>query len=219
MDIDRYLAESGCGSPCAPANLDCTTRWRLLTERRVYWTVSVVVALMPAIIMLVLLAGVAGVATSALAPLLNDEYWHWHQIRTFAVTGFSGGYYTWNENPAALSFIHFGFWGPGFPLLYGSVARLVGWETSSALWYNLVAVTGALMLFCGVNRLSYRQLGLTAAVVATFWPLYHYLPTTMQTALHIAIAIAMAARFAPLVRGTGGCGSGWPSGRSSRSPH
>src|SRR5262245_18008308 len=73
-------------------------------------------------------------------PLSSDEVLFWHQIDTFRVAGFNGGYYTIDEVPPTASFTHFYTKGPVFPALYGTAARITGWQLDTGVYFNLVVV-------------------------------------------------------------------------------
>jgi hypothetical protein len=67
----------------------------------------------------------------------NDQIGYWHYVLSFGHVGFESGYYTPNEHPAAAGLVHFDVHGPFFPMLYGSVARLVGWDLDSGTYFNM----------------------------------------------------------------------------------
>ena len=128
-------------------------------------------------------------------PDVSDAIMFWHQIRTFATVGFSGGYYTVGEEAAAASFTHFYAWGPWFIALYGLIGKAVGWNLWSPLLFDVAAVTLALLGAVLLIRPNARQLALVLLVLLTYWPLHLYLPVALQEPFHYAVAILLAGIF------------------------
>lgn len=153
----------------------------------------IAVILLPALITMVM---VLTQYTGCMQPGFSDEFSHWHQIKTFSEAGFSGGFYTWNEHVAKLPISHFGNWGPGFAMLFGSLSKLFGvWKPDSAIYYNTMVLTLALGVLVLVTRPEPRQTALLLLLFATFWPVLLYVPRTMQTTLHVSFAILFATLF------------------------
>ncbi len=132
--------------------------------------------------------------------VLNDAVDYWLEARAFAVAGFHGGYFTIDERPARASFLHFGSHGPLFPMLHGSLGRLMGWHPWSIPVFQLVMVTAALLVFARCVPPG-RGRVLTALSLITFWPLLLLLPTSLQEGLHFAVALLLAAALRPLLDG------------------
>jgi hypothetical protein len=123
-------------------------------------------------------------------PYVSDEIAYWTQIAAFDVAGFRGGYTTVDEQPARAAFSHFGPQGPAFAVLYGSIARLTGWEYHSAPIFSAVAVmlgAAAWLVLARPGRVR------AALLLATFWPIVLAAPNTMQEPLHFAIGATLAA--------------------------
>ena len=120
---------------------------------------------------------------------------YWHQIKTFAAVGFSGGYYTVGEEAAAASFTHFYAWGPWYIALYGLIGNVVGWNLWSPMLFDVAAVTLALLGGLLLTRPNVERLGLVLLVLLTYWPLHLYLPVAMQEPFHFAVAILLAGIF------------------------
>ncbi len=154
---------------------------------------ALAVVLLPALLTVVLLRTVLGASLFDTAPVINDEIVFWLEIATFRQAGFAGGYHSTQEATPPAAFCHFDPKGPGYPVLYGLAAKVVGWEPWSAPLFNLVCVGAATAVWLGVARPDGRRLAAAAALVATFWPLLLYLPTTMQESLHFAAAFLLAA--------------------------
>ncbi len=163
----------------------------------------VLLAALPALISLLIL-GLMQVRWDAYVPwhvgALNDGLYYWRQIFTFSGVGFDGGYYTINELPARAAFSHYYFYGPMFPLLYGTIGRLFGWGAASMPLLNTVLVTLALGVYGYANRADTRRLRLALLLVGTFWPLLLFVATSMQEGLHMALAIVLSAGFVRLLR-------------------
>lgn len=134
-------------------------------------------------------------------PLISDEIMYWHQALTFREAGFNGGYYTVGEQTASFEWSHFYSWGPMYPLIYGGIARLVGWELYTAPLLNLTFITLALGLLLANIRLSRPQLLFIIALMLTCWAILWMLSATMQEALHLALAIGLAWGFYKLLQG------------------
>lgn len=153
----------------------------------------------PALVASGLVYALFGTHLGRFRPYLTDEFNYWHQIATFAAHGWNGGYYTVEEHPAPAAFTRFGAHGPAFPVLYGLVAKLVGWRVWSPPVFNAVVLAAAVGVFVRVGRPDTGRLGLTVLTLALFWPLHTYLPTNMQEAVHQALAIVLAAVLARLI--------------------
>ena len=128
-------------------------------------------------------------------PVVSDAVMYWHQIKTFAAVGFSGGYYTVGEEAAAASFTHFYAWGPWYIALYGLIGKVAGWSLWSPMLFDAAAVTLALVVGLLLMRPNVQRLGLVLLVLLTYWPLHLYLPVAMQEPFHLAVAIVLAGIF------------------------
>ena len=128
-------------------------------------------------------------------PAVSDAIMYWHQIKTFAAVGFSGGYYTIGEEAAAASFTHFYAWGPWYIAVYGLIGKVVGWNLWSPMLFDAAAVTLALLGSLLLMRPNVRRLVLVLLVLLTYWPLHLYLPRAMQEPFHYAVAILLAGIF------------------------
>jgi hypothetical protein len=131
------------------------------------------------------------VRISAFRPLLNDEVTFWHQVLTFSRAGFHGGYYTLGEVTNPSGFTPFGLHGPGFPVLYGTIGALAGWQRHDIVVLNLIAISTAAAVWVLLSRISTPRLLLSGLLLVTFWPLPYWAPTGMQESLHHAGAILM----------------------------
>ncbi|MBA3872866.1 MAG: hypothetical protein H0X30_27360 [Anaerolineae bacterium] len=133
-------------------------------------------------------------------PNFSDEIVYWQQINTFKEVGMNGGYFTFNELAPAAEFTHFYTYGPWYPALYGTIARVIGWNATTTQLINSILVGLALILFCYVARLNERQLLLTILVLATTWSFLLYFFTGMQEGFQQALAIVIASIFVIALR-------------------
>jgi hypothetical protein len=168
-----------------------TAWWRLIPV--------ILVALIPASVTITLIHSLYGVTIFAFRPSANDETAYWHQTLTFYRAGFHGGYYTFNEAPAAANMFHFGPHGPWFPALQGSLWHIVGAHPYSTVLLDLILVTVAVGWFAYTLRHNRSPIILLGALLACFWPLLIWLQTNLQEATHCIIAIIIARLMIPLI--------------------
>jgi hypothetical protein len=142
-----------------------------------------------------------GVSLDSFTPTMSDEIGYYLQINAFVHHGFSGGYFTISETPAPAAFSHFGVHGPLFPLLYGVIGKLVGWEFRTGPFINILLLTLAIAVYCMVIRPTVWQALLGAALLATFWPFYLCVLSVLQDPVHWAIAILVGTGFCGMLRG------------------
>ncbi|HET9270506.1 MAG TPA: hypothetical protein VFO31_20155, partial [Vicinamibacterales bacterium] len=106
-----------------------TRAWRL--------ALAALVVAAPAIVTCALLAALFDATLLDYFPLVSDEIAYQRQIAAFAAAGFDSGYFTVFERPAPLAFTHFSVHGPAFPVIYGLIGRVAGWELYSGPIFNL----------------------------------------------------------------------------------
>ena len=137
-----------------------------------------------------------GSRLSDFRPYGSDEVYYWHQIRTFQAVGLQGGQYTLDEyeNPSGLA--RFGFHGPAFPVLLGSLARLTGWFRDTPPRYNAAFLGVALAAVVLGLRLTVSRTLLLIAAVLSCGPVLHLLSSSFQESWHHAAAVISAALFA-----------------------
>jgi hypothetical protein len=133
-------------------------------------------------------------------PRWSDELLYWHQSATFEAVGFAGGYYTASEQPAAAAFTHFYVHGPLFPLINGSIGRVIGWAHYIPVFLNMGWLTLALAAFVALIRPANRQLILALLVIGTCWAVHTFVPSAMQESLHQAAGIVLAGLFYRLLK-------------------
>ena len=150
----------------------------------------VLVAALPAAIVLTLAAVLFGAGPRQFLPVWSDEVVYWNEAAVFAHAGFDGGYTIIQEEPARAAFSRFGPHGPLFPAAQGSIAAAFGWRPYSAFLVHLILVSVAAFGWTrwGTGGTS----GAAVMILATFWPLLLYLPTNMQEPTHFAFAFLFA---------------------------
>jgi hypothetical protein len=150
----------------------------------------IAIAALPLLVASVMAKSLVGGSLVDSVPYVSDEIAYWTQIAAFDETGFGGGYTTVDERPARAAFTHFGPEGPGFPVLYGLVAKVVGWGYASGPVFGAVAFLAGACAWLLIARPGRVQ---AALVLGTFWPVVLAAPNTMQEPLHFAIGCALAA--------------------------
>jgi hypothetical protein len=134
------------------------------------------------------------------APYWSDEIFYWHQAATFAQAGLEGGYYTFNEQPAAAPWSRFYSWGAFVPMTYGALARLLGWPLAGVVLANLAFYGLAMALYAAWVRPKPAQILPALILLALFLPLLLAWGSSMQEVAHHALAIALAGGFVVLLR-------------------
>lgn len=162
------------------------------------WIVIVLVAAAPALLLTALVSRKAPL--SSFQPYYNDEISNWHQILTFKEAGFQGGYYTLNENVPRAAFSHYYTYGPWYPMLYGTIARVTGWDYATGIYVNAALVAIAIVLFCISLRLDIIQIVAVGLFTCTFWAFLYYLFSMYQESVNHAFAIGAAFCFYHLIQ-------------------
>src|SRR6185369_2662018 len=108
---------------------------------------AVVISLLPLLIAVAETAFFYRRSLSHFLPHHSDEVQYWSMARNFAAAGLHGGHHAINEKPPSWAFSHFIVHGPGFPVLYGSIAKVVGWHDGTILWINGALIALAMYLF------------------------------------------------------------------------
>ena len=157
---------------------------------------AALVAMTPFVAMSLSVHSAFGSRLSDFRPYGSDEVAYWHQIRTFEAVGLQGGQYTLDEyeNPSGLA--RFGFHGPAFPVLLGSLARLTGWFRDTPARYNAAFLGLALAAVALGLRLTVSRTLLLVAAVLSCWPVLYLLSSGYQESWHHAAAVISAALFA-----------------------
>jgi hypothetical protein len=159
------------------------------------WLLVIIVSIFPAVATLLLFSWQRADMNQFLPLVWNDQTWMWHQVSTYSQVGFDGGYYAPNELPAAASFSHFSSWGPIYPMMLGTIARLTGWEPYTGILFNLFLLTGTIWLFLTLIPFDRTQILLTGLILLTLTPVLMYLPTISQETFHQSAAVLVAGIF------------------------
>jgi hypothetical protein len=146
----------------------------------------------PTIVTGVLLEALFGRSLFDYFPQVSDEIAYHRQIAAFVEAGFNSGYFNALERPAPLTFTHFSVHGPAFPVIYGLLGRIVGWQLYSGPIFNLAVLAIATAIFLAMGRLSRAQMLITGAVILTSWWVLLMASITMQESLNQAVFIVMA---------------------------
>jgi hypothetical protein len=175
--------------------------WNRSLPRVAHGALAALVVCLPGLATLLLLRLFLGASVTDFVPATDDEMFLWRQEVTFAEAGLDGGFYTYEEQRAAFSLSHFGAHGVAFPLLFGTLGRLIGWTPYTGIILNLIVVTLALAMMVLTSRPNTRQLALLALLLLTFWPLFWALTANSQEALNLALAILFAILLASWLKG------------------
>ena len=170
--------------------------------KRVPWSRLVLIAFViaaPTIVTSVLLLVLFRATLLDHFSVWSDEIAYQHQIATFVRAGFGGGYFSFEEQTAPAAVTHFSAHGPGFPVIYGSLGRLLGWHQASGPIFNLLVMAIATAVFLWMIRASHRQITATGLVLITSWWVLIMAPVTMQESFHQSVMIVMAGFVARLL--------------------
>src|SRR5690348_16757072 len=129
---------------------------------------AIVIGLLPVAVVIAMAAWIFGASPARAVPYVGDEVAYWLQIASFQAAGFDGGYSTIDERISRVSFSHFGAHGPAYPVLFGAIARVAGWNYWSAPAFSAVLLVLAIAAWVSTAR---PPLVAAALFMATFWPL------------------------------------------------
>jgi hypothetical protein len=153
-------------------------------------------ALLPSLITAIVIPIQTGVPVSDFFPVSpTDQNEYWHQIATFRLAGFNGGYYTNLEKPALISGSRFGVHGPFYILVFGLFARITGWTYATPVFYNMAILTLGFIFFAWLSKLNNKQIILAGLSLAFFPSVLIYLPSAMQETTHQMITMVFAVIF------------------------
>lgn len=122
----------------------------------------------------------------------SDEIVYRQEILTFKETGFQGGYFSVDEQPAKYTGSRFGTHGPAFALLIGGLTRLTGWKEYLFPFINMAFISLSLIGFLYLVRPDRTQTVFILLLVALYYPMLLYIPSLMQESFHHALAIVFA---------------------------
>jgi len=133
---------------------------------------------------------------SVIIPTRSDEVDYWQECRSFERAGFHSGYFTLDESTPVLGFSPYGWHGPVFPMLVGSLARIWGSvPLNAAMPFNLAWLTACLAAFLLLVRPGVRHLCRLFFFLAGLAGLYWYMPSFFQEPYHCGIAFVLAGLF------------------------
>jgi hypothetical protein len=191
--MHRYIerTSTGIGESINSGILDRVPRWLL----------AFLVGFTPALLTLALIGGYLKRSLFDFRPTRwSDQVYYWHQILTFSQVGFNGGNYMFYERPPSIDFFRFGASGFVFPSLYGTLGRILGWETYTGILFNMLAIALAIWVIIYIAKLDRIQILLTGLFLLSIWPVLLNIPTIMQESLHQAAGLVLAALFYRLLR-------------------
>ncbi|SFM13122.1 hypothetical protein SAMN03159341_11788 [Paenibacillus sp. 1_12] len=125
------------------------------------------------------------------SPAWSDEIVYWSEINSFVKVFFENGHFSIDEQVKP-TFSHYGAHGPFYPILLGMFSKVFGYGINSGVFYNLVFIFLATILFLFVIKPNLFDTVSLLGVLCLFWPMYLYIPTAMQECLHYSIAITMS---------------------------
>jgi hypothetical protein len=140
-----------------------------------------------------------GTSIISYIPTGSDEMVYWREIFTFSAVDFNGGQYSTDELIARVDSVHFDAHGPAFPVFYGLLGRFFGWQLISGVILNHIFLSLALVGFIYLSHPKNKHLLLLWLFLATFWPIWLYMPTTRVEGLFFSFAIIIAGLFTKLL--------------------
>lgn len=160
---------------------------------------ALALALVPLVVSFALLDRVIGTELSLYSAGWSDEAFLWHQAATFAVAGWDGGYYSYQEvlPPAGTPW---GAWGAGAPVLYGSVMALFGTPVTAIVQVNAVLVGAAAGIWGWFARGGIWPGVVFGVLLAMYGPIHLYTLSGMQEPVHLALAIVIGLVLALLLQ-------------------
>ena len=171
-----------------PNSAQSTIKWNLL-----WLFVYAGIAILPLLTSIVLVKTELQSKLRNFHPAWSDEVIYWQSISTFKEHGFNGGYFTFEELPAESGRIQMGTHGAAFAIVYGGLAKVLGWELNSGPIFNTLIFSVAIFLALWTLKPTIMQLILFSLLVPLAFPVLFYLTTTMQESVNYALAILLGA--------------------------
>jgi len=157
-------------------------------------------AALPAILVTIIINTQNKVPISHFMPVSpTDQNEYWHQIATFNIAGFNGGYYTNLEMTAPIMQSKFGVHGPFYIILMGSLSKMTGWSYSTPIYFNMIFLALGFVVFAYLSNLNNTQIILAGLTLCLFTPVLLYIPTAMQESFQQMVGIFFAAIFGVLL--------------------
>ena len=166
------------------------------------WFLSILIAILPALLTMIILGDFFGVKLVNFHPKIwNDQVGYWFWAKSFSAVGFNAGYNGWDEMVAPATFNPYGENGPFYQIIYGSIGKLVGWQTALPIYINMVLLSLALLIFIRATKFENAQILHVGASVLLLFPILLYLPLSSHETLNQVIAILLALLFYNLQKG------------------
>ena len=127
-----------------------------------------------------------------------DEVKYWLEAAAFKAGNFNGGQHAGSlgssrRRPVAED--DSGAHGPFFAILQGGAGKLIGWQTYTPVLMNIIVLAFALGIFLIVLKPDTQKLLVLWLLLATYLPIYVFIPSAMQQTLHQAFGLVAAALF------------------------
>jgi hypothetical protein len=141
----------------------------------------ILMAVLPALMVTIIINTQNKVPLTHFLPVSpTDQNEYWHQIATFNLAGFKGGYYTHLEQTAPITQSSFGVHGPFYIVLMGILSKITGWNYFTPIFFNMVFLAMGFVIFVILSKLNNIQIVLAGLTLCLFPPVLVYLPTAMQ---------------------------------------
>ncbi|MCB2178437.1 hypothetical protein KQH61_03390 [bacterium] len=125
-----------------------------------------------------------------------DNVQYWIEATAFITGGLNGGQITVDHSVAKVDAVHFGVHGPSFPILQGSLGKLLGWHYYTPVLINLLFLLVAFSLFLVILKPRGKTLLGSWLLFALYTPIHIFIPQNLQQNWHQSLAIVIAALFA-----------------------
>ena len=156
----------------------------------------ILMAVLPALMVTIIITTQNKVPLTHFIPVSpTDQNEYWHQIATFNLAGFNGGYYTHLEQTALITQSGFGVHGPFYIILMGALSKITGWSYSTPIFFNMMFLALGFVIFAYLSNLDNTQIVLAGLTLCLFPPVLMYLPTAMQESFQQMVGIIFAAIF------------------------
>jgi hypothetical protein len=153
-------------------------------------------AILPALMVTIIITTQNKVPLTHFIPVSpNDQNEYWHQIATFNLAGFNGGYYTHLEQTALITQSRFGVHGPFYIVLMGLLSKISGWNYSTPIFFNMLFLALGFIIFALLSNLNNTQIILAGLTLSLFPPILIYIPTAMQESFQQMVGMLFAAIF------------------------
>jgi hypothetical protein len=175
---------------------NCLDYIQKMNKKTIKWGLILLMAVLPALLVTIIINTQDKVPLTNFMPVSpTDQNEYWHQVATFNVAGFNGGYYSHLENIAPIPQSRFGVHGPVYIAIMGLFSRITGWNYSTPIFFNMAFIALGFVIFAILTNLNYLQIVLAGLTLSFFTPVLLLLPTAMQESFHQMVGIVFAAIF------------------------